>query len=86
MAVQSGLYKGLSAAERAAERRARLLEATLSVWADTEVRTTMTAVCAEAGLSERYFYESFAGLDEALTAVLDGVAGEIEAVRVRAVA
>ena len=86
MAVQSGLYKGLSAAERAAERRARLLEATLSVWADTEVRTTMTAVCAEAGLSARYFYESFAGLDEALTAVLDGVAGEIEAVRERAVA
>ena len=38
----------------------------------------MTAVCAEAGLTERYFYESFSGLDEALRAVLDSVADEIE--------
>jgi len=86
VAVQSGVYKGVSAEDRAAERRARLLEATLSVWADPTTRTTMTAVCAEAGLSERYFYESFRGLDEALTAVLDDIAREIEQVRERAVA
>ncbi|HWJ07950.1 MAG TPA: TetR/AcrR family transcriptional regulator [Nocardioides sp.] len=79
MAVQSGIYKGVSAADRAAERRRRLLDATLSVWADPGARTTMTAVCATAGLSERYFYESFSGLDEALTAVLAEVATEIEA-------
>ncbi|CAN5128666.1 TetR/AcrR family transcriptional regulator [soil metagenome] len=84
MAVQSGVYRGVSAEDRAADRRARLLDATLSVWADPQVRTTMTAVCAEAGLSERYFYESFGGLDEALTAVLDAVAAEIEAARVAA--
>lgn len=78
MAVQSGVYRGVSAAERVADRRARLLEATLEVWADPARRTTMTAVCAEAGLTERYFYESFSGLDEALRAVLDGVADEIE--------
>ncbi len=76
--MQSGVYKGVSAAERAAERRRRLLDATLSVWADPATRTTMTAVCAEAGLTERYFYESFTGLDDALTAVLDSVATEIE--------
>ena len=85
MAVQSGIYRGLSAEERASERRARLLEATLAVWSDPGQRTTMTAICAEAGLSERYFYESFSGLDEALTAVLDGVAAEIEAVAMAAV-
>ena len=84
MAVQSGIYRGVSAEERAAERRARLLEATLAVWADPQLRTTMTAICAEAGLSERYFYESFAGLDEALTAVLDHVATEIETVTLAA--
>ncbi|HWU20161.1 MAG TPA: TetR/AcrR family transcriptional regulator [Nocardioides sp.] len=78
MAVQSGVYRGVSAQERAAERRARLMEATLEVWADPSRRTTMTAVCAEAGLTERYFYESFRGLDEALRAVLETVAAEIE--------
>ena len=52
-------HRGVSAQERAAERRERLLEATLGVWADPEVSTTMTNVCARAGLSERYFYESF---------------------------
>ncbi len=84
MAVQSGVYRGVSAAERAAERRARLMEATLEVWADPERRTTMTAVCAEAGLTERYFYESFAGLDQALTAVMESIATEIEQVTLRA--
>ena len=78
MAVQSGIYKGVSAADRAAERRARLLAAGLTVWADPGTRTTMTAVCAEAGLTERYFYESFSGLDALLEAVMDEIAAEIE--------
>ncbi|MEU4311549.1 TetR/AcrR family transcriptional regulator [Nocardia sp. NPDC024068] len=78
MAVQSGVYRGLSAAERAAERRARLLEAALTVWANPGTKTTMTAICAEAGLSERYFYESFTGLDAALEAVMNAIAAEIE--------
>lgn len=76
--MQSGVYKGVSAADRAAERRRRLLDATLSVWADPGQRTTMTAVCRAAGLTERYFYESFTGLDEVLTAVVEQVATEIE--------
>ena len=78
MAVQSGVYRGVSAADRAAERRARLLAAALTVWADPATRTTMTAVCGEAGLSERYFYESFSGLDALLEAVMDEIAAEIE--------
>ncbi|HEX5201480.1 TetR/AcrR family transcriptional regulator [Paractinoplanes rhizophilus] len=78
MAVQSGIYRGVSAADRAAERRARLLAAALTVWADPGVRTTMTAVCAEAGLTERYFYESFTGLEALLEAVMDTIAAEIE--------
>lgn len=78
MAGQSGVYRGVSAQDRAAQRRSRLLEATLAVWAADETRVTMTAVCAEAGLTERYFYESFRSLDEALVAVLDQVATEIE--------
>jgi AcrR family transcriptional regulator len=78
MAVQSGTYRGRSAAERVADRRARLLEATLEVWADPTTTVTMTRVCQQAGLTERYFYESFRSLDEALVAVMDQIANEIE--------
>lgn len=78
MAVQSGVYKGVSAEAREAERRRRLLDATLSVWADPEVRTTMTSVCAVARLTERYFYESFTNLHAAQNAVMEMVASEIE--------
>ena len=78
MAVQSGVYRGVPAEERVAERRTRLMEATLAVWAEPTTSTTMTRICAEAGLTERYFYESFRNLDEALTAVLDAIAVEIE--------
>lgn len=84
MAVQSGIYRGVSAEDRAAERRSRLLEATLAVWADSGTRTTMTAICAAAGLTERYFYESFANLDDALTAVMDAIVAEIERATVAA--
>jgi AcrR family transcriptional regulator len=80
MAVQSGVYRGVSAENRVAERRSRLLEATLAVWSDPGQRTTMTAVCAEAGLTERYFYESFKSLDAAQGAVLDAIAAEIDEV------
>ncbi|MCX6401766.1 MAG: TetR/AcrR family transcriptional regulator [Propionibacteriales bacterium] len=86
MAVQSGIYKGVSAQDRAAERRGRLMDATLSVWADPGNRTTMTAVCSAAGLSERYFYESFTGLEAAQSAVLEAVATEIEATALAAAA
>ena len=77
MAVQSGVYRGVSASERAAERRGRLLEATLEVWASAGPKVTMTAICAQAGLIERYFYESFADTDELLGAVYDRVAAAL---------
>lgn len=78
MAVRSGKYRGVPAEQRVADRRSRLIEAALQVWADQDAKTTVTNICAQAGLSERYFYESFRNLDEALTAVLDQVAEEIE--------
>lgn len=85
MAVQSGTYRGVSAEDRAAERRERLLEATLAVWADPAgARPTMTRICAAAGLTERYFYESFRSLDDALTAVMESIATEIEQVSLAA--
>ena len=78
MAVKAGTYRGLTAEQRLADRRARLVEATLEVWGrDGGPRVTMTRICAEAGLTERYFYESFDGLDAALTAVMDDIAAQI---------
>lgn len=71
-------YGGKTAAERAAERRDRLVEATITLL-DREGAdgTTMTAICAEAKLTERYFYESFESRDLALVAALDRVYQEL---------
>jgi len=71
-------YGGKTASERAAERRERLIDATIAVLAEQgEGRATMTAICSGAGLTERYFYESFASLDDALLAAFDEVCNEI---------
>ncbi|NRQ48930.1 TetR/AcrR family transcriptional regulator [Aeromicrobium stalagmiti] len=78
MAVKAGQYRGMTAEQRRADRHARLLAATLEVWGREGGPTvTMTRICAEAGLTERYFYESFAGLDAALKAVMDDIAAQI---------
>ncbi|RNM14930.1 TetR/AcrR family transcriptional regulator [Nocardioides pocheonensis] len=71
-------YGGKTAQERAAERRERLVAAAIEVLAEQGAEhTTMTGICAAAGLTERYFYESFASLDEAMLAALDSVCAEI---------
>ena len=76
--MKHGTYRGVSAPDRRIARRVRLLDATLEVWGrDGGPPLTMTRVCAEAGLTERYFYESFAGLDEAMIAVMERIADEI---------
>lgn len=78
MAVKKGVYRGLTAQERAEERRARLLEATLEVWGrEGGPPVTMTRICQQAQLTERYFYEHFTHLDEALGEVLKAIYEEI---------
>ncbi len=79
-------YGGRTRAERHAERQERLVRATLTVLAARGEATTMTQICAEAGLTERYFYESFTRRDEALVSALDLAAREIAEVAVAAVA
>ena len=86
MAPATRPYGGVSADDRRAERRARLIEAGLELlgergWAGTTVR----GVCAEAGLSERYFYESFGDRDRLLVAIFDRVATEAAGAIVAAV-
>jgi AcrR family transcriptional regulator len=78
MAVKQGRYRGVSSEDRRTDRRSRLLAATLEVWGrEGGPPVTMTRICVEAGLTERYFYESFSGLDAALLAVMEGIAEEI---------
>jgi AcrR family transcriptional regulator len=72
-------YRGVSADERRALRRARLVEAALDVLAiDGIANLTMTAVRQRAGLTERYFYESFRDRAELLEAVLDAYLREMD--------
>src|SRR3546814_12873921 len=79
-------YGGMTSEERSSARRERLVAATIEVLATRgETATTMTAICAEASLTERYFYESFRNRDEALMAALDQVCNEIAAAALAAV-
>ncbi|MFF0544887.1 TetR/AcrR family transcriptional regulator [Nocardia thailandica] len=69
-------YRGTSVAERQVERRALFIEAGLTVFADkTYAASSLTDVCAVAGLSRRQFYEQFSGREELLVAVYDTVQG-----------
>ncbi|MCA1246473.1 TetR/AcrR family transcriptional regulator [Massilia sp. MS-15] len=53
-------YRGLTQDERRAERRARLVTAAIAVYGERGYhQATVKAVCEAAGLTERYFYESF---------------------------
>lgn len=67
----TGRYAGKAAAERQAERRRRFLDAALQLFgAGPGYRsTTVAALCVEAGLSTRQFYEEFRGLEDVLAAL-----------------
>jgi len=65
-------YRGVAADERRRERREKLLDACLDAVAESGVSTvTVDDICARAGLSKRYFYESFGDRDAILVSALD---------------
>lgn len=72
-------YGGVEARERIAQRRNRLLEAGLELLCGTDDagELTVRAICRQAGLSARYFYESFTDKDELVAAVFDWVIADI---------
>ncbi|HEX7823421.1 MAG TPA: TetR/AcrR family transcriptional regulator [Mycobacterium sp.] len=74
-------YGGVEARERVAQRRIRLLEAGLEQLGGTADagELTVRAICREAGVSARYFYESFTDKDELVAAVFDWVIADIAA-------
>lgn len=70
----NGLYRGATADERRAERRRRLMDAALEVigtqgWTAATVR----AVCEEAHVGPRFFYESFDDMNALAAAVHDEI-------------
>jgi AcrR family transcriptional regulator len=67
-------WRGLPAADRIAARREQLIEAAIELMATIGAsETSMRGVCRQAGLTERYFYESFPNLDALFTTALETV-------------
>ncbi|WP_299556964.1 TetR/AcrR family transcriptional regulator [uncultured Mycolicibacterium sp.] len=82
-------YRGVDPAERVAQRRDRLLEAGLELLGGQQrdpAELTVRAICRQAGLTMRYFYESFTDKDAFVSAVFDRVVNEIAATTQAAVA
>jgi AcrR family transcriptional regulator len=74
----SGNYGGVSKEERRAERRARLVAAARKVYGEQGFRqASVKSLCVEAGLTERYFYESFSNSEELLLAAYHSVIVEL---------
>lgn len=83
----SGVYRGVSADDRRAERREKLLDSGLEILGtESWQATTVRGICQHARLNPRYFYESFSGLDELLVAVFDRIAAEVMEAVLEAVA
>jgi AcrR family transcriptional regulator len=84
--VPSRAYGGVSADERIAARRAKLLDAGLELFGTRGYTATgVKDVCRAAGLTDRYFYESFKDGGELFLAVFDRVCDELFAAVVAAV-
>ena len=71
-------YRGHSTADRAEARRERLLQAAISVYGEFGFHAaTVQAVCSAAGLTKRYFYESFADSEALLAACFRSVSSAL---------
>lgn len=71
-------YGGISAVDRRAERRSKLLAAGRRIWGESGIAdVTVRGVCTAAGLTPRYFYEQFGNRDALLFAVSDDVRDQL---------
>jgi AcrR family transcriptional regulator len=68
--IKSRVYGGVKANLREEERRKKLIEAGLEAFGTRGyVKTNIKMICGIAGLTERYFYESFRNKEDLLCAV-----------------
>ena len=73
-----GRYSGLDASERTHRRRQALLEAALELFtAQGYAATSVKDLCRRAGLTERYFYESFRDRHACLVQLYDELAAQL---------
>jgi AcrR family transcriptional regulator len=82
-------YRGIDAAQRVADRRRQLLDAGLELLGAAgkdPADLTVRAICGQATLGVRYFYESFTDKDHFVGAVFDSVIADIAATTQAAVA
>lgn len=71
-------YRGVSAEARAALRRQKLVDAAIRLFGTRGYTATgVKQLCAEAGITDRYFYESFPDRGALFAAAFDQVVGEL---------
>lgn len=79
-------YKGISKAQRQEMRREALIRAAIEVFGTKGyARSTVKAICTEAKLTERYFYESFRNKEALLHASYQAVAEELQSALINSV-
>ncbi|MBN8867208.1 MAG: helix-turn-helix transcriptional regulator [Solirubrobacterales bacterium] len=70
-------WRGQTAEERQSERRERLIEAGIELFGTRGYASTpVKAICEEAGLTERYFYEAFESREDLLDAIYSILIGD----------
>ena len=81
------VYGGQSHADRMAERRAAFVEAGFQLIGTEGYRAaSVRAVCKQAGITDRYFYELFGNTEGLLIAVYEAVAEELQQALMHALA
>lgn len=79
-------YRGVDTERRVHNRRVALIEAGLELFGSRGYRaTSVKSVCDQAGLTERYFYESFPNREGLLGGLFDTLVAELDT-RMRAIA
>jgi AcrR family transcriptional regulator len=82
----SRAYRGASPHQRVEQRRTQLVDAGVDIFGTIGYRAaTIEHICARAGLSKRYFYESFPDSEALLLACYERCANEVEDAMVIAV-
>lgn len=78
MATTSRSYGGVPIEQRKARRRAALLDAAQEIIGTSGfAKLTVSGLCTQARLSERYYYESFSDLDAVFSELFDRIVDEI---------
>lgn len=79
-AIAKRIYRQKSAEDRVAERYERLLQAGLQLFATQGyANTTIEALCSEAKVTTRHFYQLFAGREQLLLAIYNQMIEELQA-------